>query len=152
MILFFKFIRTMLLLTVLSAFLCVKTNNSGAQYACIRSPTVGSPINYIHKGLEQIYAVLYNAEVGAIPRMILDYTDIAGDMQHYGWYFPSSQSRAITYLSLGQLQSQRPSLENLFYTEVDDSGNRHKDSWRELGNRQNPSDAFILRYRQQLVG
>ena len=91
-------------------------------YACTRSPTVGSPINYIHKGLEQFYSILYNNEIGAIPRMILDHTDIPNDTQHYGWYFPSSTIRSMVYLSLGSLQSQRPSLENLFYTEVDDKG------------------------------
>ena len=92
-------------------------------FACIRSPTVGSPINYIHKGLEQLYSSLYNNEVGAIPRMILDYTDLPNDTQHYGWYFPTSQTRSMVYLSLGNLQGQRPSLENLFYTEVDQTGN-----------------------------
>ena len=92
-------------------------------FACIRSPTVGSPINYIHKGLEQIYSILYNNEVGAIPRMILDYTDLPNDTQNYGWYFPSSQTKSMVYMSLGNLQSQRPSLENLFYSEVDESAN-----------------------------
>ena len=101
----------------------LSTSPAANPFACIRSPTVGSPINYIHKGLEQIYSLLYNNEVGAIPRMILDFTDMQGDMQHYGWYFPAAQHRSMVYLSLGQLQSQRPSLENLFYTEVDDSGN-----------------------------
>ena len=97
--------------------------NSQQQYMCIRSPSVGSPINYIHKGLERVYEILHNNEVGAIPRMVLDYTDMPNDTQHYGWYFPSSQSRGMLYLSLGQLRSQRPSLENFFYTDVDDSGN-----------------------------
>ena len=122
-----NFIITLLILYISKS--CISINQmphqgqANSQYMCTRSPTLGSPINYIHKGLEQIYGVLYNNEVGAIPRMILDYTDQPNDTQHYGWYFPSSQYKSMLYISLGQLQSQRPSLENLFYTEVDDSAN-----------------------------
>ena len=90
-------------------------------FQCIRSPTVGSPINYIHKALEQVYQKLHAREVSAIPRMILDYTELGSDLQHYGWYFPQAGQNSMLYLSMGNIRAQRASMENFFYTEVNES-------------------------------
>ena len=90
-------------------------------FQCTRSPTIGSPINYIHKGLEQVYQVLYSNNVGSIPRMILDYTEMEQQMQHYGWYFPDQGRSSMLYLSLGNIANQKPSLENFFWTETNEN-------------------------------
>ena len=92
-----------------------------ASFQCTRSPTLGSPVNYIHKGLEQIYQILYSNNVGAIPRMILDYTETDAQFQHYGWYFPDQGQSSLLYLSLGNILTQKPTLENLFWTETNEN-------------------------------
>ena len=90
-------------------------------FQCMRSPTVGSPINYIHKGLESIYEKIHLKEISAIPRMILDYTELGADLQHYAWFFPQNGPKSMLYMSMGNIRSQRASMENLFFTEVDES-------------------------------
>ena len=110
-----------LLTLFLSSTLSQVNQQQNRPLQCIRSPSVGSPINYIHKGLEQVYQKLHNSAVSAIPRMILDYTELGIDFQHYAWYFPEPGLNSMLYLSLGNIRSQRPSLENFFYTEVDES-------------------------------
>ena len=91
------------------------------QSLCKRSPTVGSPVNYIHKGLEEIYQKLYDNSVNAIPRMILDYTELNKDLQHYAWFFPQQGRTSLLYFSMGNIRNQKPSMENLFYSEVNEN-------------------------------
>ena len=93
------------------------------QYSCQRSPSIGSPINYIHKAFEKMYDVMYDREISAIPRQILDYFDKDQQEAHFAWYFPSSRISSMLYLTMGSVTSQRPSLENFFWTELDATPN-----------------------------
>ena len=98
---------------------------------CSRSPSIGGPINYIHKGLEQIYSQLYKTEVSAIPRMILDYHETGTNMNHYSWFFPSVTQKSMLYLSVGNITNKSPILENLFYSEVNDQGDPNA-AWNQV--------------------
>ena len=108
---------------LLSIFLIapILTTGPSAKHSCQRSPSIGSPVNYVHKGFEQMYNILYNNEISAIPRQILNYYDKPEQAMHFSWYFPSTRQSSMMYISMGNAGSNRPSLENFFWTEVDAS-------------------------------
>ena len=106
-------------LTLLSL-LCPSRQQLG-NFACSRNPSIGSPINYIHKGFEEMYNRLYSPNISAIPRQILDYTEKDTQTQHYAYYMPDSPTSSFMYFSMGNIFNSRPSLENFFFSVADDN-------------------------------
>ena len=90
-------------------------------FACSRNPSIGSPINYIHKGFEEMYNRLYSPNISAIPRQILDYTEKDSQTQHYAYYLPDSPTSSFMYFSMGNIYNSRPSMENFFFSVADDN-------------------------------